>query len=287
MKHWARVGAVAVGGLAAGAAAAAVAGGILWDRDTTRAVRRLGADPTSAGAEPVRFSPDQLAGLPAPVRRYFQFALTPGRPLPRRARLTQQGEFLSRPDGSWAPFAAVEHFSVTPPGFVWDASIRIAPLVAVRVRDSYLAGEGAMLGRLGGLVPVVDVRGGPEITQAALQRYLAEAVWLPSALLPDAGVVWTAVDDVTARATLGDRGTTAWIEFRFGSRGEVVGTSTERYRLVDGRQVLTPWVGRFWDYERVEGMMVPREGEVAWVPPEGRLPYWRGRVTAFGFEAAP
>ncbi|MGE5231381.1 MAG: DUF6920 family protein [Deltaproteobacteria bacterium] len=283
MKHWARVGAVAVGGLAAGAAAAAAAGGILWDRETTRAVRRLGA---GAGGAPTRVSPDQLAGLPAPVRRYFEFALAPGQPLARRARLTQEGEFLSRSEGAWSPFTAVEHFAVTPPGFVWDASIRIAPLVAVRVRDSYLEGEGAMLGKLGGLVPVVDVRGGPEIAQAALQRYLAEAVWLPPALLPDAGVAWTAVDDTTARATLADRGTSVWIDFRFGSRGEIVGTSTDRYRLLDGRQVLTPWVGRFWAYERVGGLMVPREGEVAWAPPEGRLPYWRGRVTTFAFEPA-
>ncbi len=286
MKHWARVGAVAVGGLAAGAAAAAAAGGILWDRETARAVRRLDVAGAGAGAGPARFSPDQLAGLPAPVRRYFEFALAPGQPLARRARLTQEGEFLSRPEGAWSPFTAVEHFAVTPPGFVWDASIRIAPLVAVRVRDSYLDGEGAMLGKLGGLVSVVDVRGGPEIAQAALQRYLAEAVWLPPALLPDAGVAWTTVDDTTARATLADRGTSAWIDFRFGSRGEIVATSTDRYRLMDGRQVLTPWVGRFWGYECVGGMMAPREGEVAWAPPEGRLPYWRGRVTAFAFEPA-
>ncbi len=286
MKHWARVGAVALGGIAAGAAAAAMAGGILWDRETARAVRRLGSSGLGAGAEPVSFSPDQLAGLPAPVRRYFEFALTPGHPLPRGARLVQQGEFLSRPDGAWSPFTAVEHFSVTPPGFVWDASIRIAPLVAVRVRDSYLEGEGAMLGKLGGLVPVVDVRGGPEIAEAALQRYLAEAVWLPTALLPGAGVAWTPVDETTARATLADRGTSAWIDFRFGSRGEIVGTSTDRYRITDGRAARTPWVGRFGSYERVAGMMVPREGEVAWAPSEGRLPYWRGRVTAFAYEPA-
>ena len=259
MKHWARVGAVAVGGLAAGAAAAAVAGGLLWDRDTARALRRLGSDPTGTDAEPARFSLDQLAGLPAPVRRYFEFALTPGRPLVRRARLTQRGDFLSRTEGPWSPFTAVEHFAVTPPGFVWDASIQIAPLVAVRVRDSYLEGEGAMLGKLGGLVPVVDVHGGPGIAEAALQRYLAEAVWLPTALLPGAGVVWTAVDDTTARATLADRGTSAWIEFRFAPGGEIAATSTERYRAVAGKQVLTPWVGRFWGYERVQGMMVPKD----------------------------
>jgi hypothetical protein len=287
MKRWVRVGTAAIGGLAAGAAAAAVAGRVLWNRETARAVGRLGtAAADDEGAVLSRLALDELAGLPAPVRRYLEFALAPDQPLVRRARLVQRGNFLSRPGGAWSPFTAVEHFALNPPGFVWDASIRIAPLVAVRVRDSYLEGEGAMHARLGGLVPVVNERGSPEIAEAALQRYLAEAPWLPSALLPGAGVAWTAKDASTARATLTDAARSVWIDFHFGSRGEIAGTSTQRYRITEGKPVLTPWVGRFWDYERVEGMMVPREGEVAWVLPDGRLPYWRGRVTEFAFGPA-
>ncbi len=54
-----------------------------------------------------------------------------------------------------------------------------------------------------------------------------------------------------------------------------------RYRDVDGKCVPTPWEGHFRQYERVEGVMVPREGEVAWILPEGRLSYWRGRVVGW------
>lgn len=285
MTRWGRIAAAGAGGLAAGAAAAALAGGLLWDRETARAAARLGAARTPGGAAgAARYDPEALGELPAPVRRYFAFALTPGQPLIRRARLDQRGDFLSRPDGPWHPFTAVEHLGVAPPGFVWDARIRLAPLVSVRVRDSYLEGDGAMRAKVGGLLPVVDLRGGPEIAQAALQRYLAEAAWLPTALLPGAGVVWSGVDDETARATLTDGGTAARIDFRFAPRGEIVGTSADRYRTVDGKQILMPWVGRFWGYERVSGMMVPRDGEIAWAGPEGRRPYWRGRVTGCSFE---
>lgn len=28
----------------------------------------------------------------------------------------------------------------------------------------------------------------------------------------------------------------------------------------------------------IAGVKVPREGEVAWILPEGRLTYWRGRI---------
>jgi hypothetical protein len=49
---------------------------------------------------------------------------------------------------------------------------------------------------------------------------------------------------------------------------------------------MTPWVGRFWDHQRVQGMMVTRLGEIAWVLPEGRLPYWRWRVADLTYDFA-
>jgi hypothetical protein len=217
--------------------------------------------------------------LPDPVRRYFAFALPEGHPFVRGARVEQEGELLM-PGGDWRRFSAVSHVVVQPPGFVWDATIRMAGVVPVRIRDSYLQGEGAMRGRLAGLVPVAEAAGSPEMAAASLQRYLAEAPWVPTALLPNAGVAWTAIDDSSARATLTDHGTTVWVDFQFGAEGEIVGIRTDRYRALNGRQVLTPWVGRFWDYARVNGVMVPRSGEVAWAPAEGTMPYWRGRITA-------
>lgn len=54
--------------------------------------------------------------------------------------------------------------------------------------------------------------------------------------------------------------------------------SDGRYREVNGRQVETPWEGHFWDYQRKDGILIPQEGEVAWLLPEGPKPYWRGRI---------
>jgi hypothetical protein len=174
---------------------------------------------------------------------------------------------------------------VQPPGFVWDATIHMAPLVPVRVRDEYVAGEGAMLGKVAALVPVADQRGTPEMAAGALSRYLGEAVWLPTALLPSAGVSWAAIDDSTARATLTDGETMVSADFHFGARGEIVGTTMSRFRDVNGRGVLTPFEGRMGGaYRRVSGMMVPEAGEVAWLLPAGRFAYWRGRLVDAAYE---
>ena len=58
-----------------------------------------------------------------------------------------------------------------------------------------------------------------------------------------------------------------------------------RFREVNGEYVPTPWEGTFGDYERTGGFMVPKQGEVAWLLPEGRLAYWRGRVLGAHFES--
>lgn len=283
MKRWVPIATSAIAVITTAAAVALAVGGVRWGRGTVRAVGRLTPPRPAARGVAAVYGPEQLVGLPAPVARYFTFALTPGQALVHYARFEQRGDFATRP-GAWRPFTAFEHVTVTPPGFVWDATIRMAPLAAVRVRDSYLDGAGAMDGRLAGLVPIVRQGGTPEMAEASLQRYLAEAPWVPTALLPAAGVTWTAVDDSTARATLVDGATTARVEFRFGARGEIVGVAAERYRDVRGTPVRTAWTGRFWDYARVDGMMVPRQGEVAWVLPDGPAPYWRGQIAGARYE---
>lgn len=273
MRRWGRVMAAVAGGVAGGAAAAIGVGTLLWNRSTARDVARL----ASRGATRT-FTRDQLAGLPVPVLRYFEFALTPGQPLIRTARIEHEGEFRGSLDAPWSPFTSVQHVSVDPPGFVWDAKICMSPLVTVRVRDSYLEGNGSMRASVAGLIPIVNAWGRTDLASGSLHRYLAESVWLPTALLPGPGLNWEPIDDNSARATLTDSGVTVSLDFHFNEKGEIVSVYTPaRYRDVNGKGVPTPWEGQFRGYERMEGVMVPREGAVAWILPEGRLTYWRGR----------
>lgn len=256
-----------------------------WQRASAGMAARLDSAPPSGGTAPSL--PEGDPSLPAPVARYFDFALAAGHPDIRAARLVQEGEFFFRPGGPGSRFTAVDRVTLDPPGLMWDANIAMAPFVGARVRDSYLEGVGTMHAALLGLIPLAHESGSPEIAAAALQRYLAEAPWVPTALLPSAALVWTAISDSVARATLTDRGVQATVDFHFGPAGEITGTVAERYRTVAGRQVLTPWLGSFSDYERVAGMMVPRRGEIAWQLPEGLFTYWRGRLVAASYEPSP
>ena len=280
MKRWTRVGMMAAGGIAAATAGAMAVGVVGWSRTTKRTVRRLVT--LTGQRHTTEF--DDLETLPPPVARYFAFALASEQRPIVGARVASAGTFLTQREARRSPFVADQRFAVAPPGFVWDAKIFVAPLVAVRVRDSYVDGEGSMTARVAAVIPVVDQHGTREMADASLQRYLAEAVWFPTALLPSAGVVWTPIDDHSARATITDRGNTASVDFTFGADGRIDGFSAMRNRDVDGAAVLTLWRGRTRDYERVDGMMVPRSAEVQWVLADGPLTYWRGHITRLTYE---
>jgi Family of unknown function (DUF6920) len=222
-----------------------------------------------------------VASVPPPVRRFFERALTPGQRVVAHAACTQAGSFLVRAPRTWRPFRAVQTFDTGPPAFAWDARIRALPGVAITVRDTLADGQGAVSARLMRLVTLAAAGGTPEVAAGALQRYLAEAVLLPTALLPREGVAWAAVDDRRARATLTAGPTTASLEFAFGDDGLVESVfAPDRPRdLGGGRSARTPWRGRWYEEVQRDGMRVPSRGEVEWILPEGPLPYWRADVT--------
>lgn len=286
MPLWAKITLTVVGLFCVGLGLTIWIGSARWESRTARLVGwPLG--PTGGGAAGT-VSFDELGELSAPVAAYLRHVLAEGRPLVRSARIVQDAEFRAREaDDGWRPCEATQHFAVRPPGFVWDARIRMAPLMGVRVRDAYVAGEGSMEAKVLSLVTVADQRGKDELNAGALQRYLAEAVWFPTALLPTQGVQWEPVDEASARATLTDSGTTVSLEFYFNDAHEVTGVSTSgRYREVDGEYEPTPWVGRFSDYGERDGLHIPLEAEVEWELPSGRFPYWRGRIVEVEYEFA-
>jgi hypothetical protein len=284
MSAWLKVSAAVAAALLGGAAIAAATGALLWNRATDRLIGRLAAVP--AGNGPAAYDPAELDGLPAPVARYVRRVLDPGQPLVRAARITHEGEFRTGPDAPWSPFESVQHFTAVPAGFVWDARIRMAPLASVRVRDHYIGGRAAMLGKLAALIPVVDEEGGEELAASALHRQLAERVWFPTSLLPSQGVRWEAVDDSTARASLTDSGITVSLTAHFGDDDLIQRVEMMRYRDVNGTGVSTPFVGHFRGYARLDGMLVPLEGETEWILPEGRFMFWKARITDARYEFA-
>jgi hypothetical protein len=224
----------------------------------------------------------ELDGLPAPVERYLRWALPTNKHI-QEVRISQIGT-LRTDVGSerWMPFEA-EHIVVPPAtGFVWNARVRVAPLAHVRVRDALVEGRGSGQVSLLSAFTVAADADTSEMNSGSLHRYLAEAVWYPTALLPTRKLQWTAIDATRALATLTDHDVSVSLEFRFADTGEVSGIYTPARwgKFPEGyRQV--PWEGHFRDYRERDGIRVPTEGDVGWYVDNEWQAVWKGSITAF------
>jgi len=220
--------------------------------------------------------------VPPPVARFLAHTLPANTKPIRTAHLSQEGEFFL--NGAWKPLRATQMFTASPPAFVWDARIELMPLVQVYVRDAYILGRASMRARVAGLYPVVNQADTPELNAGALMRFLGEATWLPTRLMPGDGLTWEGVDADRAKATLTDGTTTVSLTFRFSGDGDIVELySPDRFREVNGTFVPTPWRVRAEGYANVAGIRVMSPAVAEWILPEGPQPYWRARITSVSY----
>jgi hypothetical protein len=262
-------------------------GAYRWNTETQELRARLNA--ARAPVRPQTVDLRELEGLPAPVGRYFRTALKDGQPMVSGVRVRHTGSFNMGEgvEDNWKPFTSNQAVVTRRPGFDWNGRVAMLPGLPVRVHDSYAAGEGVLHASLLGLFTVVDMRGTGDVAEGELMRFFAEAAWYPTALLPNQGVRWEAASDRSAYATLHEGDHTIRMLFAFNERGLIDTVSAEaRGRAVGGEVVPTPWQGRFWNYQERGGMLVPLDGEVAWLPPEGEKPYWRGHITEIHYRSA-
>ena len=206
---------------------------------------------------PGAFSEAEVEGLPAPVRRYFVKAIAPGTALALSARLRMRGTIKI---GRWLPFRARE---VLAPhhGFVWPA--RVAGLITGA--DRYLDGEGALEWKLAGLKTLARAEG-PDVSRSAAGRGGAEALWVPTSLLPRFGVQWTATTDTQIVAGYRVDDTPLEVHYDLDELGRPRSVTFDRWGDPDQSGVWS-WHragGEFRAYHRFDGVTVPSEGRFGW-----------------------
>ncbi|MGM0591867.1 MAG: DUF6920 family protein [Halobacteriota archaeon] len=226
-------------------------------RARLRRAADCGAFPESAAGTPERFDPESVADLPDPARRYLTHAIEPDAPLSRRVELSMTGEF--RTDRGWKPFTATETL-VAGVGFLWSVRLRAAPLVEISGSDYYVDEEGGQKLTLWGAIPFVSASG-RGVDRSARGRLVAEYVWLPTALLPQFGAEWDAVDETHAAVTcvVDDYQTTVTIAVD--DEGRLREATLDRYRGGTGPVSFGVTVDEEASFG---GMTIPSEMAVGW-----------------------
>ena len=232
------------------------------------------------------FNEREIEDLPAPVQRYFRAVLKNRQPLIAAATFELAGTINMSVNGGeqWKPFTSWQRAVVHRPGFLWNGRVTMFPGLVAHVHDSYISGVGSLHAAMLGLFAVAEVYGGGEIARAELMRYFAEMVWYPTALLPSQGVLWTAVDDHSANATLVDGPISLTLLFRFDDAGLITTVHADARGSGSGKEmVMLPWDCTVSNYQLRHGMMVPTHGVVG----KGDKSYFMGDLRSLAYEFAP
>ncbi len=226
---------------------------LLLDRraDRTEWNRLASLQPTA----PERFSPDMVADLPEPARRYFSYMIEPGTPLLPVAEIDMTGQFSlgTRDEPRYQPMEA-RQILAAPEGFVW--SMRTRGGMPISGSDS---GQWTRF-RIFGLVPVARLGGDPDHTRSAFGRYAAEAaIWAPAALQPGPGITWEAVDGDTARVTVRHGDLSQAVDLTVDDEGKPVTAVFQRWSNAnpDKEHRLQPFGAVMSDFRKVGGYRLP------------------------------
>jgi len=250
---------------------------ILFDKKVIKEVGMLTEEGSKVQSK--TFSFNDLEGLPEPVQRYFKYALRDGQEHIKFVRLKQVGEFRMKENQSWMPIKAEQYFTTEDPAFIWRVKFTMAPFVWIDGRDMYYQGKGSMLIKVLSTITVADAFGS-EMDISSLIRFLAEAPWFPTALLPSDYIEWKEIDSNSARAVIKDKGYTASGIFTFNEKGEIIKFVTnDRYMEADGKYLKEQWGGYYRNYQEIEGIKIPIEGEVEWNLSDRDLPYVKLEIT--------
>jgi hypothetical protein len=296
--------------------------------------------------EPIRTNRRQeSADLPDIVRKYFQAVLPDDvSSVVHSVKIHQEEHFMF--GSSWVPFEAQQTIrAVSPPGFVWDATISMTPrfqqkdlqkslLPTMQVCDALVDGgkQAYLRAALVNVFDSIDAKStiAEEDDEAAdedqflwvgeAMRWLAEAVLVPTALLPEQGLVeWhrrvgdnnravvTLIDPRTGDSLSNNRHVEAvGLEVDFdldtGYITQVTGKRPYEREVLDEQRDLFPiftrkrtswewrqWVGRMLNYKQVaNGMSIPQNMEAGWVNDDGEVElYFKGFNEALVYSMTP
>jgi len=210
----------------------------------------------AGGADPEPVTEEQVAALPATVRRYLRAMGVVNRQRDWSFQAHFTGRFRLRGQGSWMP--------------------------AMVGRDTYLRGKGIMHGKLLGLLTVARAEGA-ETDLSELVTYLNDAVLLAPSMLLRLKTSFAPADDRSFDVTLADAGQTVTARVFLDDKGRPVNFSTtDRYADLPGGLVRAEWTTPIHGWQPDGDRLIPTHGSAVWQLPEGPLNYLDFRVPPGG-----
>lgn len=246
----------------------------LFNRSANKEVESLLSKSESADKKKIEEA--DINRLPGSVQKWLKFSQVLGKERIVKIKVDQKAEMRLKKEQDWMPLTARQYFTTDEPGFIWLAKVKAAPLIHIVGKDKYVDGKGNMLIKIMSLITVADAKG-EEIDQGTLLRFLAEAMWFPTAALENY-ITWKEIDDNSAEATMTYGNVKASGIFTFSESGEIKNFTAQRYKESNGKYSLETWSVDVSDYKDFSGIKVPTKGEIIWKLADGDFNWYNFEV---------
>jgi len=217
--------------------------------------------------------------LPIIVQKWLHYSGIQKNHLIKSIYLEQEALMKMKPNQKeWYKANAEQNFTTKPPAFNWSVNLSMNPFMNIVGRDKFDDGKGEMLIKLWSIFPIVNAKENKKINQAALQRFLAEIVWFPTAAL-NPYISWEKIDEKSAKATMNYNGTSGSGVFYFSENGEFLKFSTMRYKDLEKDSKLIEWTVEVIKTKEFNSFKIPCELKATWKLEDGDWTWLQLKIT--------
>jgi len=224
------------------------------------------------------FREEDIAGLPAPVQKYYRYCGYIGTAKMSYITITYHDvDFIFDKNRPLKIDYVQYNFVKEPDRIAYiDSSMYGIPFEGL---DSYVDGAGSMKGVIAKLFTLFH-QTGENMDKSSLVTFLSESLLIPSAALQDY-IVWEAIDDSHVKATISYYGISAAGVFTFNDQGEMLSFTTEDREAssTDGTSEKVKWSVVCGDYKETNGIKKPTLFQAVWHYNDGDLVYFNGKGT--------
>ncbi len=224
------------------------------------------------------FREENIAGLPMPVQKYFRYCGYIGKPKMSYINISYHDvDFLFGKDKPIKIDYSQYNFVNKPDRIAYiDSSMYGIPFEGL---DSYIDGTGSMKGVIAKLFTLFH-QTGKAMDKSSLVTFLSESLLIPSAALQEY-IVWEAIDNFHAKATISYYGISADGIFTFNEKGEMLSFATDDREAasIDGTSEKVKWSVVCGDYKEINGIKKPTAFQALWHYDDGDLVYFKGKGT--------
>jgi len=222
------------------------------------------------------FREEDIAGLPTPVQTYFRHCGYIGTPKMSYINITYQDvDFLFDKDKPLKIDYTQFNFVNKPNRIAYiDSSMYGIPFEGL---DSYVDGAGSMKGVIAKLFTLFH-QTGKVMDKSSLVTFLSESLLIPNAALQDY-IIWEAIDDFHAKATISCYGISTAGIFTFNEKGEMLSFTTDDREAasIDGTSEKVKWSIVCGEYKEINGIKKPTLFQAVWNYDDGDVVYFNGR----------